>query len=150
VRVVVQRVAQAAVEVGGREIARIGRGFLVLAGFGREDDDARVEWMARKVSSLRIFEDETGRMASGLESVGGGILVVSQFTLYGDVRKGTRPGFDASAPPESARGLYEKFLSTLRAAYAGPVASGEFQAHMHVSLVNDGPVTILIDNDTPR
>jgi D-tyrosyl-tRNA(Tyr) deacylase len=103
VRVVVQRVSEAAVEVEGKEIARIGRGFLVLAGFGREDDDARVDWMARKVASLRIFEDEAGKMASGLDAVDGEILVVPQFTLYGDVRKGTRPSFDHSAPPEVAR-----------------------------------------------
>lgn len=148
-RAVVQRVSEAAVEVDGREIARIGRGFLVLAGFGRDDDDARVDWMARKVASLRIFEDESGRMACGLESVEGEILVVSQFTLYGDVRKGARPGFDASAPPESARGHYERFVSALRAVHAR-VSTGDFRAHMRVSLVNDGPVTILIDNDSPR
>ena len=149
-RVVVQRVAQAAVEVEGKEVARIGRGFLVLAGFGRDDDDARVDWMARKVASLRIFEDESGRMASGLEAVDGEILVVSQFTLYGDVRKGARPGFDASAPPEKARADYERFVASLRSVFPGRVATGEFQAHMHVSLTNDGPVTILVENDSPR
>ncbi|HET6347450.1 MAG TPA: D-aminoacyl-tRNA deacylase [Candidatus Krumholzibacteria bacterium] len=148
-RVVVQRVSEAAVAVDGNEIARIARGFVVLAGFGRDDDDARIDWMARKVASLRIFEDETGRMAAGLEAVGGEILVVSQFTLYGDVRKGARPGFDKSAPPEQARLLYERFVTSLRAVFPG-VVTGEFQAHMHVSLVNDGPVTILVDNDTPR
>ena len=148
-RVVVQRVAEAAVGVDGNEIARIGRGFLVLAGFGKDDDDARIDWMARKVSSLRIFEDESGRMASGLEAVGGDILVVSQFTLYGDVRKGARPGFDGSAPPERAREMYHQFLTSLRSVFPR-VATGEFQAHMQVSLVNDGPVTILIDNDSAR
>jgi D-aminoacyl-tRNA deacylase len=147
VRVVVQRVAHAAVEVEGKEIARIGRGFLVLAGFGKEDDDARIEWMARKVASLRIFEDVTGRMASGLDVVNGEILVVSQFTLYGDVKKGARPGFEGSAPPDRARLLYDHFVSALRSVFPR-VATGEFQAHMHVSLVNDGPVTILIDNDS--
>ena len=146
-RVVVQRVAHAAVEVDGKEIARIGRGFLVLAGFGKEDNDARIEWMARKVASLRIFEDATGRMASGLDVVNGEMLVVSQFTLYGDVKKGARPGFEGSAPPDRARLLYEKFVSDLRVAFPR-VSTGEFQAHMHVSLVNDGPVTILIDNDS--
>jgi D-tyrosyl-tRNA(Tyr) deacylase len=146
VRVVVQRVAEAAVDVDGKEIARIGRGFLVLAGFGKDDNDARIDWMARKVSSLRIFEDETGRMASALEAVGGEILVVSQFTLYGDVRKGARPGFDKSAPPELARELYARFLTSLRDV-CPRVAIGVFQAHMRVSLVNDGPVTILVDND---
>jgi len=149
VRVVVQRVTEAAVEVDGKEIARIGRGFLVLAGFGREDDDARIDWMARKVASLRIFEDETGRMAGGLESVGGELLVVSQFTLYGDVRKGARPGFDGSAAPDKAREMYDRFVTALRAV-CPRVQTGEFQAHMHVSLINDGPVTILVDNDLPR
>jgi len=149
VRVVVQRVTQAAVDVEGREIARIGRGFLVLAGFGKEDDDARIEWMARKVASLRIFEDETGRMASGLDAVNGAILVVSQFTLYGDVRKGARPGFEGSAPPERARVLYDRFVTALQSVFPR-VSTGEFQAHMHVSLVNDGPVTILVDNDSQR
>ena len=146
-RVVVQRVAHAAVEVDGKEIARIGRGFLVLAGFGKEDNDARIEWMARKVASLRIFEDVTGRMASGLDVVNGEILVVSQFTLYGDVTKGARPGFEGSARPDGARLLYEKFVGALRAVFPR-VSTGEFQAHMRVSLVNDGPVTILIDNDS--
>ena len=146
-RVVVQRVAQAAVEVEGNEIARIGRGFLVLAGFGKDDNDTRIEWMARKVASLRIFEDENGRMASGLDVVNGEILVVSQFTLYGDVRKGARPGFEGSAKPDDARLLYEKFVSALRAVFP-KVSTGEFQAHMHVSLTNDGPVTILVDNDS--
>lgn len=149
-RAVVQRVAEAAVAVDGKEIARIGRGFLVLAGFGKEDNDARIEWMARKVASLRIFEDVTGRMASGLDAINGEILVVSQFTLYGDVRKGARPGFDASAPPDAARGMYQRFLAALRAAFPGRIATGDFQAHMRVSLINDGPVTILIDNDSPR
>jgi D-tyrosyl-tRNA(Tyr) deacylase len=149
VRVVVQRVAQAAVEVDGNEIARIGRGFLVLAGFGKDDDDARIDWMARKVVSLRIFEDENGRMVSGLDAVNGEILVVSQFTLYGDVRKGARPGFDGSAPPDRARLHYERFVAALRAVFPR-VLTGEFQVHMHVSLVNDGPVTIQIDNDSPR
>ena len=149
-RVVVQRVAQAAVDVEGREIARIGRGFLVLAGIGKEDDDARIEWMARKVASLRIFEDESGRMASGLEAVEGEILVVSQFTLYGDVKKGARPGFDRSSPPDAAQAQYHRFVQSLRDVFPGRVATGEFQAHMHVSLVNDGPVTILVDNDPPR
>ncbi|HET6463112.1 MAG TPA: D-aminoacyl-tRNA deacylase [Candidatus Krumholzibacteria bacterium] len=146
-RVVVQRVAHAAVEVDGKEVGRIGRGFLVLAGFGKDDNDARVEWMARKVASLRIFEDESGRMAAGLDAVNGEILVVSQFTLYGDVRKGNRPGFEGSAPPDRARLLYDHFVSALRTVFPR-IATGEFQAHMQVSLVNDGPVTILIDNDS--
>ena len=143
----VQRVAHAAVEVDGKEIGRIGRGFLVLAGFGKDDNDARIQWMARKVASLRIFEDESGRMAAGLDAMNGEILVVSQFTLYGDVRKGNRPGFDGSAPPEQAREMYEHFVTALRTVFPR-VSTGEFQAHMKVSLTNDGPVTILVDNDS--
>jgi len=144
-RVVVQRVAEAAVAVDGAEIARIGRGFLVLAGFGRNDSEAQLDWMARKVASLRVFEDESGRMSLPLDAVNGEILVVSQFTLYGDVKKGARPGFDESAPPETARHLYASFVEKLRAAAPGRVATGEFQAMMRVSLVNDGPVTLVID-----
>ncbi len=148
-RVVVQRVAEAAVAVDGKEIARIARGFLVLAGFGKEDNEPRIEWMARKVASLRLFEDVTGRMASGLEVINGEILVVSQFTLYGDVKKGARPGFEGSAPPDRARLHYETFVAALRAVFPR-VSTGEFQAHMRVSLINDGPVTILIDNDLTK
>jgi D-aminoacyl-tRNA deacylase len=145
-RVVVQRVLEAAVEVEGKEIARIARGFLVLAGFGKEDNEKSIAWMARKVASLRIFEDESGKMAAGLDAVDGEILVVSQFTLYGDVRKGARPGFDGSAPPDRARLHYEIFVAALRGVFPR-VSTGEFQSHMHVSLINDGPVTILVDND---
>jgi D-tyrosyl-tRNA(Tyr) deacylase len=148
-RAVVQRVADASVAVDGTEIARIGRGFVVLVGFARGDTPAHAEWLARKVVSLRIFEDESGRMSLGLDAVGGEILVVPQFTLYGDVRKGARPGFDQSAPPDDARGLYERFVESVRVAAPGRVATGEFQAHMRVALVNDGPVTILIEKSEP-
>lgn len=140
-----QRVAQAAVEVDAREVARIGRGFLVLAGFGRDDGPDDIAWMARKVASLRIFEDDSGRMSLGLDAVGGHVLVVSQFTLYGDVRRGARPGFDRSAAPEAAREMYARFVDLLREALPDRVQTGEFQAMMRVSLVNDGPVTILIE-----
>jgi D-tyrosyl-tRNA(Tyr) deacylase len=144
-RVVVQRVAEAAVAVDGREVARIGRGFLVLAGFGRDDTADDLAWMARKVASLRVFEDESGRMSLGLDAVGGHVLVVSQFTLYGDVRRGARPGFELSAAPDAARAMYERFVDLLRETLPGRVQTGEFQAMMRVSLVNDGPVTILIE-----
>ena len=148
-RAVVQRVAEASVAVDGAEIARIGRGLVVLVGFARGDTAAHAGWMARKVASLRIFEDETGRMSLALDAVGGEMLVVSQFTLYGDVRKGARPGFDRSAPPEEARALYERFVEFVRAATPVRVVTGEFQAHMRVSLVNDGPVTIQIEKSEP-
>jgi D-aminoacyl-tRNA deacylase len=145
VRAVVQRVASASVSVEGREVARIARGFLVLAGFARNDTRTSIQWTARKVSSLRIFEDESGRMALSLDAVGGEMLVVSQFTLYGDVAKGARPSFDDSAPPEEARAMYASFVDELRTLLPGRVHTGEFQASMQVSLVNDGPVTILVE-----
>lgn len=144
-RAVVQRVAHASVRVDGRDVASIARGFLVLAGFGRADSPATVAWTARKVASLRVFEDESGRMSLSLDAVDGHVLVVSQFTLYGDVGKGARPSFDESAPPEIARGLYEHFVAELRALLPERVHTGEFQATMQVSLVNDGPVTILLE-----
>jgi len=145
VRVVVQRVREAAVAIAGEEIARIGRGFLVLAGFGKGDTEAQLAWMARKVATLRIFEDETGRMTLPLSSVDGRALVVAQFTLYGDCRKGARPSFDRSAPPEQARALYARFCALLEAELPGGVAKGAFQERMAVSLVNDGPVTLVIE-----
>lgn len=144
-RAVVQRVASASVSVEGREVARIGRGFLVLAGFAKTDTPATISWTARKVSSLRIFEDDSERMSLSLDAVEGEMLVVSQFTLYGDVAKGARPSFDDSAPPEAARDMYESFVEELRTLLPGRVHTGEFQASMQVSLVNDGPVTILVE-----
>lgn len=144
-RAVVQRVAEASVRVDGRDVARIGRGFLILAGFARADTPATIEWAARKVASLRVFEDESGRMSLSLDAVGGQVLVVSQFTLYGDVNKGARPSFDDSAPPDTARALYESFVAALQVLLPGRVHTGEFQASMQVSLVNDGPVTILVE-----
>lgn len=146
-KVVVQRVSSASVEVEGRRVGEIERGFLVLAGFGRDDTADTLAWMARKIVSLRIFEDRDGRMSDSLTAVDGRVLVVSQFTLYGDCRKGARPGFDRSAPPETARALYEKFVDLLEAQAPGRIESGSFQAHMHVSLVNDGPVTLVIEKE---
>jgi D-tyrosyl-tRNA(Tyr) deacylase len=146
-RVVVQRVAGASVAVAGRETGRIGRGFLVLAGFRRGDGEESVRWMARKVASLRVFEDDAERMSLSLAAVEGRVLVVSQFTLYADVRKGARPSFDESAAPADARVLYDRFVQALRDELPGRVETGEFQASMQVSLVNDGPVTIVIDRD---
>jgi D-tyrosyl-tRNA(Tyr) deacylase len=146
-RAVVQRVSSASVSVAGKTVGAIERGFLVLAGFSREDTESSLAWMARKIASLRIFEDDTGRMTLPLSEVGGRILVVSQFTLYGDCRKGARPSFDKSAAPESARELYGRFVELLEAQVSGDVESGVFQEKMDVSLVNDGPVTLVIEKD---
>jgi D-tyrosyl-tRNA(Tyr) deacylase len=145
VRVVLQRVSRAEVRVEGRVTGRIGPGFLLLAGFRREDGEEALRWMAEKVLSLRLFPDDEGKMNRGLDDVAGGLLVVSQFTLYGDTRKGRRPSFIDAAPPEIAIPLYERFVSLLRERAPGPVETGEFGALMDVDLVNDGPVTLILE-----
>jgi D-tyrosyl-tRNA(Tyr) deacylase len=144
VRVVLQRVAGASVTVGDRVTGRIGRGLLLLAAFRASDHADTLAWMTDKVLSLRVFGDEEGKMNRSVEDVGGGILVVSQFTLYGDARKGRRPSFIDAASPEIAIPLYESFVARLR---MGPclVETGEFGAMMRVELVNDGPVTLVLD-----
>jgi len=144
-RAVVQRVSRAEVRVEGKATGAIGKGLLVLLGVARGDgpDDARA--MADKVAGLRIFEDADGKMNLPVADVGGGVLVVSQFTLLGDARKGNRPGFGDAAPPEEANALYEAVCGHLRARGL-PVGTGVFRAHMDVELVNDGPVTILLDS----
>lgn len=147
-RVVLQRVSRAEVRVAGRVTGTIGRGFVVLAGFAPTDTEETLAWMADKVLSLRVFGDAEGKMNLGLEEVGGGILVVSQFTLYGDAHKGRRPSFIAAAPPAIAIPLYERFVALLKergTAFGVPVATGEFGAMMEVELVNDGPVTLLLE-----
>ncbi|MGH7504609.1 MAG: D-aminoacyl-tRNA deacylase [Longimicrobiales bacterium] len=144
-RVVLQRVSRAEVRVGGRVTGRIGRGFLLLVGLHREDDDGALRWMADKVVSLRLFADDDGKMNRGLEDVGGGLLVVSQFTLYGDTRKGRRPSFIEAAAPDIAIPLYGRFVELLRECAPGAVETGEFGAMMDVELVNDGPVTLLLE-----
>jgi D-tyrosyl-tRNA(Tyr) deacylase len=145
-RAVLQRVTCARVRVGDRTVGEIGRGLLALVGVSRDDSAADVTYTASKILDIRVFEGETGRlMDRSVVDAGGSVLVVSQFTLYGDVRKGRRPSFDAAAPPGAARALYEDLVRELRAAHV-PVATGEFQAMMQVELVNDGPVTILIDS----
>lgn len=143
-RAIVQRVSQAAVSVNGERIAAIGKGFVVLLGVGYDDSEEDAEYLARKISSLRVFEDSADKMNLGLADVGGEVLAVSQFTLYADVRKGRRPSFTRAAPPERAQLLYERFCDLL-AAGGNRVARGVFQAHMQVSLVNDGPVTLWLD-----
>jgi D-tyrosyl-tRNA(Tyr) deacylase len=144
VRAVVQRVARAEVRVEGKVTGAIGRGLLVLVGVARDDreDDARL--LADKLAALRIFEDEAGKMNLAVGEVQGGVLLVSQFTLLGDGRKGNRPSFIEAAPPELANALYERCCAAVREKGL-PVATGTFRAHMDVELVNDGPVTILLD-----
>jgi len=145
VRAVVQRVSSASVHVDGRLTGAIERGLLVLVGVGSHDEAADVEYLAGRIRDLRIFPDEAGKMNRDVGQAGGAVLLVSQFTLFGDVRNGRRPSFIESAPPELARGLYEGLAEALRARGLR-VETGEFRAHMDVSLVNDGPVTILIDS----
>ena len=144
-RAVVQRVLRAKVSVDGKAVGEIRRGMLVLLGVGAEDSEADADYLAAKIVGLRIFDDEQGRMNVSAAQESLGVLVVSQFTLYGDVRRGKRPSFDAAAPPEKARALYEYFVQRIR--HAGlHCESGQFQADMQVELINDGPVTILLDS----
>ncbi len=143
-----QRVKRAEVRVEGRVTGKVGPGFLVLAGFAPTDTDAALEWMADKILGLRLFGDDEGKMNRDLAEVGGGVLVVSQFTLYGDARKGRRPSFIDAAPPEVAIPLYQKFVAILKEHGARSnivVETGEFGAMMDVELVNDGPVTLLLE-----
>jgi len=144
VRALIQRVSEASVEVDGERIAAIGRGLLVLVAAGAGDGPEAPAQLAAKVARLRIFADADGRMNRSITDVAGEALVVSQFTLYADVRRGNRPGFTAAAPPELGERLVDAFAAALRA-LGVPVASGRFGAHMHVGLVNDGPVTIWLD-----
>ena len=143
-RAVVQRVSRAEVRVEGRVTGAVERGLLVLLGVAQGDGDEAARVLADKVAALRIFEDGAGKMNLALAEVGGGVLVVSQFTLLGDTRKGNRPSFTAAAPPEMADALYQRFCALLREKGL-PVATGVFRAQMEVELVNDGPVTLLLD-----
>lgn len=144
-RAVIQRVTSGSVSVTGREVSRIERGFVVLVGVARGDGPGDVEYLADKVAGLRVFEDETGKMNLNLVEVGGAVLAVSQFTLYGDARKGRRPSFSEAAPAAEAVDLYQQFVEALKARGI-EVATGVFQAIMQVAIVNDGPVTILLDS----
>ena len=144
-RAVIQRVSQARVTVNGWTAGEIGIGLLVLLGVGHADTEADATYMAEKIAGLRIFEDQDGKMNRSVIDVGGSILAVSQFTLYGDVRRGKRPSFDAAAPPDPAKRLYELFVERIRAAGLR-CETGRFQEMMQVELVNDGPVTILLDS----
>jgi D-tyrosyl-tRNA(Tyr) deacylase len=143
-RVVAQRVREAAVTVDDTVVGQIGHGLLVLAGFGPADEESTLEWMAGRLLGLRVFPDQEGRMNRDVGEAGGELLVVSQFTLYGDCSKGRRPSFISAAPPEEALQLYTRFIDICRRG-AVPVAAGLFGAMMQVSLVNDGPVTLVIE-----
>jgi D-aminoacyl-tRNA deacylase len=144
-RAVIQRVSRAAVRVDGAVTGEVAKGLLVLLGVAQGDGEDEARWMADKVAGLRIFEDPAGKMNLSVADAGGGVLVVSQFTLLGDARKGNRPGFTAAAPPEVASGLYQRVCALLREKGL-TVGEGVFRAHMDVELVNDGPVTILLDS----
>jgi D-tyrosyl-tRNA(Tyr) deacylase len=147
-RCVIQRSGPARVTIDGRVAGAIDRGLVVLAAFAAGDTDAELEWMARRLPALRIFPDGEGRLNLSLAEVGGGILLVSQFTLYGDCRKGHRPSFTGSAAPALAEDLYDRFGGLLRRQWP-QVAEGEFGAMMKVELVNDGPVTLVLDREAP-
>jgi len=145
-RAVVQRVSRASVTVSGEVVGQIGEGLLVLLGVSNEDSASDSVYLAEKISTLRIFDDEDGKMNQSIVDVAGDILVVSQFTLYGDVRGGRRPSWSAAAPPDKAAALYDDFVSQLKK-YVRRVETGTFRAMMQVELVNDGPVTLLIDSN---
>ena len=144
-RVVLQRVSEANVSIDGQVVGEIGPGVALLVGFTEEDGEDQLRWMAEKILGLRIFSDEDGKMNLSLDEVGGDALVISQFTLYGDTRKGRRPSFIHAAPPQVAIPLYDRFLALLRGMAPGRVESGEFGAMMDVSLVNAGPVTLVLE-----
>lgn len=147
-RAVVQRVSSARVSIAGEVSGEIGTGLLVLLGVAQGDTEADAQWLAEKIAALRIFEDDAGKMNRSLVDAGGGLLVVSQFTLFASTRKGTRPSFNDAAKPDLAIPLYETFLRLAEGATGRPVATGRFGAMMDVALVNDGPVTLIIDSRT--
>ncbi len=144
-KAVIQRVAEAGVKVGDETVGRIGRGILILLGVEKGDGERDAEWLAEKIVNLRIFEDEAGKMNLSVGEIGGELLAVSQFTLAGNCAKGRRPSFDTAAPPEEANRLYEYFVGRLRTLET-KVETGIFQAMMQVSLVNDGPVTFILES----
>ena len=145
-RAVVQRVSKAAVSVDGRVTGSIERGLLVLVGIAGDDTDEDIAWLAGKIAGQKLFADESGRMNLSVTETGGGVLVVSQFTLLASTRKGTKPSWHRAAAPEVAVPLYEKFVAAMEAALGRAVATGEFGAMMEVELVNDGPVTLVLDS----
>jgi D-tyrosyl-tRNA(Tyr) deacylase len=145
-RMVLQRVSEARVDVDGGTVGTIRTGFVVLLGISRGDTVQEADYLLDKTINLRVFPDEAGKMNRNIQEAGGALLIISQFTLYADCRKGRRPAFDRAAPPEQAQALYEYFLAAARRTPV-PVESGVFQAHMKVSLVNEGPVTIWLDSE---
>jgi D-tyrosyl-tRNA(Tyr) deacylase len=147
-RVVLQRVSTASVTIDGRIAGQIERGLVVLVGIEAADTPADGEWLAQKLVKLRIFADAEGQMNRSVQDIIGGILLISQFTLFASTQKGSRPSFNRAALPAQARPLYEQFIAQLSAALGRPVATGEFGAHMDVALVNDGPVTLTLDSKT--
>ncbi|MFN7922085.1 MAG: D-aminoacyl-tRNA deacylase [Bryobacteraceae bacterium] len=148
-RALIQRVDRASVRVGGEVVGSISRGLLVFVGVGKEDDEAAADSLAAKIAGLRLFNDDQEKMNLSVADIGGSLLIVSQFTLYGDVRRGRRPAFDRAAPPDRARLLYERFVSAAKATGV-PVETGIFQASMEVELTNLGPVTILVDTEVAK
>ena len=145
-RAVIQRVSEASVTVGGRVTGSIEHGLLVLVGIAGDDTDEDIAWLAGKIAGQKLFADESGRMNLSVTETGGGVLVVSQFTLLASTRKGTKPSWHRAAAPEAAVPLYEKFVTAIEFAVGHPVATGEFGAMMEVELVNDGPVTLILDS----
>ncbi|RII26965.1 MAG: D-tyrosyl-tRNA(Tyr) deacylase [Geobacter sp.] len=143
-KAVIQRVSSASVTVEGQTVGEISRGILVLLGVEKGDDEARADWLAEKIVNLRIFEDEAGKMNRSVQEMGGGLLVVSQFTLAGNCAKGRRPSFDTAAPPDEGKRLYDYFVAAVQGLGLA-VATGIFQADMQVALVNDGPVTFILE-----
>ncbi|MFT3870617.1 MAG: D-aminoacyl-tRNA deacylase [Nibricoccus sp.] len=144
-RAIIQRVSTASVTIDGQVHSQIGSGLLVLLGVAQGDTTEDGEWLAQKIAKLRIFPDEAGQMNRSVADIGGGILIVSQFTLFASTRKGTRPSFNAAAAPDLAENLYNVFVGQSTAALGRPVATGRFAATMQIALVNDGPVTLIID-----
>lgn len=149
-RAVVQRVKCASVRVGGNTVGEIGIGMLILLGVGQGDSVADADWLVSRLARMRIFEDDAGKMNLSVKDVGGSALVVSQFTLFGSMKKGSRPSFNRAAVPAEAIPLYEQFVKTLSEALGKPVPTGHFGAMMEVSLVNDGPVTLVLDSKLPE
>ncbi len=145
-RALLQRVSEASVSVGGQRVAAVGPGLLVLCGVTASDDDDDCDWLARKIVALRIFDDDAGVMNRSIIDVAGGLLAVSQFTLYASTKKGARPSYSAAAPPEIARPRFDAFVDALQRKFGSAVATGVFGAHMHIALVNDGPVTLWLDS----
>jgi len=145
-KVIIQRVSSAQVQINGTTVADISTGLLILLGIGKEDNDEDIQYLIKKIIGLRIFSDENGKMNLNVQDSGGEVIIVSQFTLFADTKKGNSPSFMDSAPPDIAIPLYQSFIATFKENFNGKVETGEFGADMKVALINDGPVTIIIDS----